>query len=106
MKGRISLETLAKITSENSAKLIGVYPRKGALIPGADADFVVVDPHKEKTLRAGDLHCKSKDYGTAFEGRKVQGVPVLTVAKGTIAMEDGHTVAKPGLGKFLPCSKI
>jgi len=106
MKGRISLETLAKITSENSAKLFGVYPKKGALIPGADADIVVIDPHNEKTLRATDLHCKSKDYGTAFEGRKVQGVPVLTVVKGTIAMEDGHTVAKPGSGKFLPCTKI
>ena len=49
VKGRISLETLIKITSENSAKLAGVYPKKGALIPGADADIVVVDPHKEKT---------------------------------------------------------
>ena len=106
MKGRIALETLAKITGENSAKLIGVYPKKGALIPGADADIVVLDPRKEKTLRAEDLHCKSKDYGTAFEGRKVQGVPVLTIVKGTIAVQDGNTIAKPGIGKFLPCSKI
>lgn len=106
MKGRISLETLVKITSENSSKLAGVYPKKGALTPGADADIVVVDPHKEKTLRAADLHCKSRDYGTAFEGRKVQGIPVLTMVKGTIAMEDGQTIAKPGIGQFLPCTKI
>jgi dihydropyrimidinase/dihydroorotase len=106
MKGRISLETLVRITSENCAKLAGVYPKKGALIPGADADIVVVDPRKEKILRAADLHCKSRDYGTAFEGRKVQGIPVLTMTKGAIAMEDGQTVAKPGVGKFLPCSKF
>jgi len=106
LRGRIALETLVKITSENSAKLAGVYPRKRALLPGADADIVIVDQQKEKTLRAADLHCKSKDYGTAFEGRKVQGVPVLTMVKGVIAMEDGQTIAKPGIGKFLPCSKI
>jgi dihydropyrimidinase/allantoinase len=99
-KGRISLETLVKITSENPAKNFGLYPRKGSLQIGSDADFVIVDFKKEWTITK-DLLKSAGDF-TPFEGWKVKGKPIITIVRGEIVAEEGEVLAKEGYGKFIP----
>ena len=101
-RGLISIERFAEITSTQTAKSLGLYPRKGALIIGADADLTILDPKKESTIRADKLHSKA-DY-TPFEGWKVKGVPVKTVVRGTLVMDNGYPgdiVGNPGFGSYI-----
>ncbi len=98
-KGRIDLVVLAKVLSENVAKLYGLYPRKGALTLGADADIVVIDPEKEATLGVARMRSRA-DY-SLWEGRKVKGVPVMTFLRGALVMENGEIVGQVPSGKFV-----
>ena len=95
-KGRLSIERIARITAENTARLLGMYPRKGALVPGADADVIVVDPHREwvmgaKTLRGGS------DF-SIYEGLKLRGRALKTFVRGRLVAQDGEAVAQPPHG--------
>jgi len=98
-KRRLSLPRLVEVCSTNAAKMFGIYPRKGTLMPGSDADVVVLDPKLEKTIRAGDLHMGS-DY-TMFEGMKVKGYPVVTILKGQIIVEGDQYLGRAADGLFL-----
>lgn len=89
-RGRIGWELLAKITSENAARVFGLYPRKGVLSPGSDADIVVVDPGHEWVLTAGELHSGS-DF-SIYEGRKLRGRAVKTYVRGRLVAENGLPV--------------
>ncbi|MBI4288531.1 MAG: amidohydrolase family protein [Chloroflexi bacterium] len=89
-KGRISWELLAKITSENVARTFGIYPQKGVLSPGSDADIVLVDPSQEWTLTAGALH-SACDF-SIYEGMKVKGRGVKTYVRGRLVAENGQPV--------------
>jgi len=80
--GRISLERFAEITSTNAAKILGMYPKKGAIAVGSDADLVVFDPNLWKKLTLGDLHADS-DY-SIWEGFECQGYPVMTILRGKV----------------------
>ncbi len=102
-KGRLSIEQMVKVTSEGTARLLNLYPRKGALVPGADADIVLVDPDRETTIRAKDLLTRAKEW-SPFEGMKVKGMPVLTMVMGEIAAENREIVGKPG-GRFVPVKR-
>ncbi|MFF4253864.1 dihydroorotase family protein [Streptomyces sp. NPDC001663] len=82
----LGLKRLAELTSENAAKIFGLYPRKGAIVVGSDADWTVIDPNLEKPVRAADLH--EGDY-SPWEGRVVRGWPVLTVMGGRVVVEEG-----------------
>jgi dihydropyrimidinase len=98
-KGRIDLQTLARIVSENAAKMYGLYPQKGAIAVGSDADLVVLDPDQEVTLGTGRYR-GTMDY-SLWEGRKVKGIPTMTFVRGELSMQDGEIVAdKPG-GRFI-----
>jgi D-hydantoinase len=100
--GLISIMRFAEITSSATAKTLGFYPRKGSLTVGADADLTILDPKKEATIRADRLHSKA-DY-TPFEGWKVKGVPVMTLVRGSIAMDQGYPgeiFGFPGHGKYI-----
>ncbi|MEM2897091.1 MAG: dihydroorotase family protein [Candidatus Bathyarchaeia archaeon] len=99
-KGRISIETLVRITSENPAKNFGLYPRKGSLQVGSDADFVIVDLKKEHIIKK-DLLESAGDF-TPFEGWKLKGKPLITIVRGEIVAEEGEILAKEGYGKFVP----
>ncbi len=97
---RIKLQHLVKLFSENPAKIFGLYPKKGTIQKGADADLVVFDP---KVVHA--IHQKSQHSGapyTLYEGRKCKGKPILVMQRGKILVEDGEMKGKPGEGKFLP----
>ena len=98
-KGRISPSLLAKVTSENAARQYGMYPRKGVIAPGSDADLVVLDPDMNMTLGVHRYRGKA-DY-SLWEGREVRGVPVMTVFRGQVAAENGEVVAEQPRGEHL-----
>jgi dihydropyrimidinase len=98
-KGRISLSKFVEISSTNPAKIAGVYPEKGTLAVGSDADIVIIDPEKEVTISADMLHGKT-DY-TPFEGWKLKGYPVATLSRGKLIVQNGEFVGEQGHGKFL-----
>ncbi|MEY2435162.1 MAG: dihydropyrimidinase [Acidimicrobiaceae bacterium] len=97
--GRLDLLTLAKVLSENSARRYGLYPTKGAIAVGSDADLVVMDPDREVTLGV-DRYRGKTDY-SLWEGRKVRGAPVMTFLRGELVMEDGEIVAEKPSGRHL-----
>jgi len=98
-KGRITMEKLVKLTSSNPARIWGIYPKKGALRPGSDADIVIVDPHKEWVLSAANLKSCS-DY-SIYEGRAVKGKAIKTFVRGKLVADDGQLVAKVPLGEYV-----
>jgi dihydroorotase-like cyclic amidohydrolase len=98
-KGRINLTKMAKILSENAARLYGIYPQKGAILPGSDADLVIIDPEKEHILGAAAYRGKS-DY-SIWEGRKVKGKAMMTLLRGKVIAEDGEVVSGQAHGKHL-----
>jgi dihydroorotase-like cyclic amidohydrolase len=99
-RGRISLAQLVWLVSENAARHIGVYPRKGTIRVGSDADLALVDMQKRAVL--GESYPVYSKMGfTPLHGKEVQGVPVYTVVRGRIVMEHGQIVAEPGSGQFI-----
>jgi len=98
-KGRITIEQLARLTAENVARIWGIYPKKGGLSPGADADIIIVDPNKEWILSADNLKSGS-DY-SIYEGRIVRGKAVKTFIRGKLVAEDGQLVAKIPVGEYV-----
>lgn len=99
VKGRIDLNTFVRITATNPARLFGLYPRKGSIAPGFDADLVLWDPARRVTLNNG-LMQSIMDY-TPYEGMEVTGWPVATLLRGRVAMRDGVVQSEPGQGRFL-----
>jgi len=97
--GKFSLEQFAEMTATNPAKLFGMYPKKGVLRPGSDADVVIFDPVRETVITWDKLH-ENVDY-TPYEGLTVKGVPVLTISRGKIVAKDGVFVGKAGDGQFV-----
>ena len=95
--GRISLTHYVRISSVNPAKAWGLYPRKGALQVGSDADIAIVDLAREGRISADALHSKSKI--TPFDGRAVRGLPVATLVRGKLVARDGALVGPPGWGR-------
>ncbi len=100
LKRRISVNRFVAVTSTNAAKIFGLYPKKGALFAGSDADIVVIDPKAEKTIRVGDSLYHSDWY--PYAGMKVKGWPVVTLSKGVVLAKDGKFVGPKRHGKFLP----
>ena len=95
----IPLERLVDMATRKPAQAYGLYPRKGTIAPGSDADLVVVDPDLEKVVRPADLRGMS-DF-SPFEGKTLRGWPVATIKAGRIAARDGEVVAPP-CGRYLP----
>ena len=98
-RGRFGLEQFAEMTATNPAKLFGMYPKKGVLRPGSDADVVLFDPAREDVITWDKLH-ENVDY-TPYEGLAVKGVPVLTISRGKVVARDGQFVGKAGDGQFV-----
>jgi dihydropyrimidinase len=96
---RMSLQRFAAITSTNAAKILGLYPQKGAIAPGSDADLVLIDPDLRKTLTLADLHADS-DY-SIWEGFECHGYPVMTILRGKVIVEDGKLLGSSSDGQWL-----
>jgi dihydropyrimidinase len=101
--GRISLNEMVGLLATHPAKLFGLYPRKGTLAVGADADIVVFDPAHERTLSVDNLH-SAVDY-TLFEGMKVTGAPETVLVRGQVIVSEGELEAEPGAGGFVKRGK-
>lgn len=98
-KGRISVEQLVDLLSTRPAKRFGLYPRKGAIRVGADADLVLLDPGAEWEIRRDSLHTAA-GY-SPFEGWRVRGRPVLSLLRGKILLKNGTLQQRPGFGQYL-----
>jgi dihydropyrimidinase len=98
---RISIDKVAEVTSYNAARIFGMYPKKGTIQPGSDADLTIVDLNLEKTVTPELLQSYS-DY-TIYDGWKLRGWPIMTIVRGKIIMEDGQVVSEAlGHGQFVP----
>lgn len=96
--GRISLNRLIEVTSTNAAKLFGLYPRKGSIAVGSDADIVVFDPQLSRTVEGAMLKSRA-DY-SVYQGWPVTGWPVMALRRGEVVFKDGEVLGQPGSGKL------
>ncbi|ADH91532.1 dihydropyrimidinase [Ancylobacter novellus DSM 506] len=99
VEGRISLNEFVALTSTNHAKMYGLYPKKGSIAPGFDADIVLWDPNRKETIRQELMH-HGADY-TPYEGLAVTGWPVMTLLRGKVVAEEGKILGALGDGGFL-----
>jgi dihydropyrimidinase len=99
LKRGLDLRRFVEVVSTNSAKILGLYPKKGVIAPGSDADLVIIDPEREHSLNAADLH-QGTDL-SVYEGMEVTGWPWMTILRGKIIVEDDKFVGKTGQGKFV-----
>ena len=97
--GRITMNEFVAVTSTNIAKILNMYPRKGAVLVGADADLVVWDPKATKTISAATQQ-SAIDYNV-FEGHQVTGLPRYTLTRGRVAVIEGTVHGKEGHGQFV-----
>jgi dihydropyrimidinase len=102
-KGRITLNQFVDITSTRIAKLFGLFPKKGTIAVGSDADIVIFDPSVERVISA-ESHHMAVDYN-AFEGMKVTGEPVSVLSRGEFVVKEKQFVGKPGSGQFIKRAK-
>jgi len=97
--GRVEVCKLVQLFSENPARIFGFYPKKGVIQKGSDADLILFDPNRIHTIQHQTQH--SKAPYSLYEGRRCLGMPVFSMQRGRILIEDGEMKAKPGGGKFL-----
>jgi dihydroorotase/allantoinase len=98
-KNKLSLENFIKLYSENPAKILGLYPQKGSICVGADADFVFVN--RQKKWKIEEDHLYSKAQWSPFSGFECQGKPVMTLLRGQVIMSEGKLLGKPGDGTYV-----
>ena len=98
VKQGMSLERFVDITSTNAAKIFGLYPRKGAIAAGSDADITIIDPSINKRLSMDDLHLE--DY-SIWDGWQIQGWPITTILRGKLMVEDGKLLGSAGYGQLI-----
>ncbi|HEX4519167.1 MAG TPA: dihydropyrimidinase [Gaiellaceae bacterium] len=103
-EGRIGLNRMVELLATNPAKLFGLYPRKGTLAVGSDADIVIFDPEKRATISAATHHSRI-DY-SLYEGTEVIGVPEIVLLRGNVLVENGQLVASPGIGQYVARAKF
>jgi dihydroorotase-like cyclic amidohydrolase len=98
--GKVSLERVAEVFSTNPAKITRIYPKKGAIRVGSDADLAIVDMDHEWTVRNDDVVAKCG--WTPFDGMTIRGKPQTTLVRGEPVFEDGEVVGEQGYGEFVP----
>lgn len=101
LNGRISLEHAVRLISTNGAKRFGVYPQKGAIAVGTDADIVIYDPQQTTTIHPDMLFSKAKDCDKLYEGMTFRGRVCRTLVNGRTVFHDGAMLGQPGWGKFV-----
>jgi dihydropyrimidinase len=97
--GRVSLNRFVELTSTAAAKMFGLFPRKGTIAVGSDADIVIFDPEREQVISAATHHM-NVDY-SAYEGRRVRGVVETVLSRGRVVVEGGEFKGRAGGGRFL-----
>src|SRR5438552_510651 len=97
--GKITLNRFVELTSTSPARIFGLFPRKGTIAPGSDADIIIFDPEKKVRLSVKTLHMKV-DYNP-YEGREVTGATETVISRGKVIVDDGKFAGRPGAGSFL-----
>jgi dihydropyrimidinase len=103
-KNRITLNKYVEVSSTNAAKIFGMFPRKGTIAVGSDADIVIFDPNEKHTLSAATHHM-NVDY-SGYEGWELTGKVKTVLLRGQIAIENGNCLLQKGYGKFIKRSKV
>jgi dihydropyrimidinase len=103
-RGRLGLNRMVDLLATTPAKLFGLYPRKGTIAVGSDADLVVFDPGAKRTISAATHHSRA-DY-SLYEGFEVSGAPLLVLRRGEVIVEGGELRAEPGSGRYLPRARF
>ena len=98
-EGRISLTQFVDLVATRPAQIFGLYPKKGSIAVGADADIVLWDPKRTMTITQSSMHNRM-DYST-FEGHTVKGVPTTVLLRGKVIVDGRNYVGTPGEGRFL-----
>ena len=104
VNGHIGLNRFVDLVATTPARMFGLYPRKGTIAEGFDADIVVFDPNHERTISAATHHM-NVDY-SCYEGLSVKGLPEVVLQRGKVLVENGAWHGKEGGGKFLPRSRM
>jgi dihydropyrimidinase len=99
VKGKISWNKFVELTSTNAAKIFGMFPRKGTIAVGSDADIVIYDPTEKQTLSASTHHMNC-DY-SGYEGWEITGKCKTTILRGKVAIQDGEVRVEKGYGQFI-----
>lgn len=105
-RGRLSLEAAHRLMCSNGARLHGIYPRKGAIMPGSDADIVLVDLDGETVIAAETLHSHARDVAHLFYGRRFRGKVKRTLVSGATVFDGGAITGAPGHGRFVRRDRI
>jgi dihydropyrimidinase len=99
-KGRISLERFVEVSATNAAKIFGMYPRKGTILPGSDADITIIDPNRSRVIEKSNLHTKA-GY-SAYEGIKVDCVIDTVLSRGKVVARNNEFLGERGAGELIP----
>jgi dihydropyrimidinase len=99
MRGRLTIERFVAVTASNAARLFGLYPRKGTIAVGSDADLVIWETRRSRTIRGADMY--SRAGHTVYEGREISAFPAITIRRGKVVFENGRLVGEPGTGLVL-----
>ena len=103
-KGKITLNKFVEVTSTNAAKIFGMFPQKGTIAIGSDADIVIFDPNEKHTISV-DTHHMNCDY-SAYEGWEVTGKCKTVILRGKVAVDNNKLLVEKGYGKFIKRNKV
>ncbi|MEM2183916.1 MAG: dihydroorotase family protein [Candidatus Methanomethylicia archaeon] len=100
-KDLITFERAIEVLSTNVAKIFGLYPNKGVIAVGSDADLTIIKLKEERILRASEFYTKAREIALLYDNVKVIGIPTMTIVNGEIVMENGEVIGKSGIGRFI-----
>ena len=103
-KGKISLNKYVEVASTNAAKIFGMFPKKGTIAVGSDADIILIDPNEKHTISV-KTHHMNVDY-SAYEGRELTGKIKTVLLRGKVAIENNECKVEKGYGQFFKRSKV
>lgn len=104
-QGRLTLDRMVQLICENPAHIFGLYPKKGVIMVGSDADLVIFDPDKKGKIDKGKMFTKCRDSALVYDGWEVFGQPEKTIVRGEIVYENGDILVKPGYGEIVKKSQ-
>ena len=100
-EGKIRLDKMIELICENPAKIFGLYPKKGTIAVGSDADFVIFDPDKKDIISKDKMFTKCRDSALVYDGWEVYGKPEKTIVRGKIVFDNGEIIVSPGYGEII-----